>query len=289
MSVKRGWVQGKSNIVISGIFVCGEVKTRLAFPTLLEALSASGFPIVGVPIVYLLSKVLKIRAKPISITEPRKEAALTGILSASLFVWAFAWWTLTSVFQLETSQVTVDLTFIAWTAFFYAIGFLIVIALMKRTRQKLGTVGIDKNDMGRMVALGLIIGAISFIIWSLLAPYFGGSFTGFSSSVYALIFTIIVGFSEEILFRGYIQTRLSAYGGRIRGLVFTSLLFAFWHFAVVYYHAASGDVLATLAWCSVRVPFSLLFGYIMLKTQNIIPSAMFHLFYDWAIYVWGIS
>jgi membrane protease YdiL (CAAX protease family) len=281
---------GKTNIVISGIFVCWEVKTRLAFPTLLEAISSFGFPIVGVPIVYLLSKVLKIRAKPIAIAEPRKEAAFAVILSASLFVWAFAWWTLTLVFQLETSQLTVDLTFVAWMALFYAIGFLIVIALMKKTRQKLGTVGIDKNDIGRMVAFGLIIGAISFIIWGLLAPYFEGGFTGFSSSlVYALILTTMVGFSEEILFRGYVQTRLSAYGGRIKGLVFTSLLFAFWHFAADYYHVASGDVLATLAWCSVRVPFSLLFGYIMLKTQNIVPSAIFHLFYDWAIYVWGIS
>lgn len=285
---EKGWVQGKSNIVIGGIFVCREVKTRLAFPTLLEAILAFGFPIVGVPIVYLLSKVLKIRAKPVAIAEPRKEAALAVILSACMFVWAFAWWTLTLMFQLEPPQSTLDFTFFSWTAFFYAIVFLIVIALMRRTRQKLGTVGIGKNDMGRMVAFGLIIGAISFIIWGMLAPYLGGGFTGFSSLVYALIFTIMVGFCEEILFRGYVQTRLSAYGGRIRGLVFTSLLFAFWHFAAVYYHAASGDVLATLAWCSVRVPFSLLFGYIMLKTQNILPSAMFHLFYDWGIYVWGI-
>jgi CAAX protease family protein len=266
------------------------VKTRLAFPTLTEAVFVVGLFIVGVPTVYLLSKALKIRAAPITIEKPRKEAAFAVIMSAALFVWAFVWWELTLMFRLDPLQPTLDFTIVVWGAFFYAIGFLIVIALMKSTHQNLGTVGIDKKDIGRMVAFGLILGAISFILWSFLAPYVGGGFTGFSSSLaYALIFTIIVGFSEEIFFRGYIQTRLSAYGGRLKGLVFASVLFAFWHFAADYYHVASGDVLVTLVWCSLRVPFSLLFGYIMLKTQNIIPPAMFHLFYDWATYVWGIA
>jgi membrane protease YdiL (CAAX protease family) len=262
----------------------------LAFPTITEAVFVLGLFIAGVPIVYLLSKALKIRTTPITIEAPRKEAAFAIILSAALFVWAFVWWTLTLMFHLDPLQPKLDFTIVAWLAFFYSIGFLILIALMKSTHQNLRTVGIDKKDMGRMIAFGLILGAISLILWSFLAPYVGGNFAGFSSSlVYALILTIMVGFSEEIFFRGYIQTRLSANHGRLKGLVFASVLFAFWHLSADYYHAASGDVLVSLVWCSLRVPFSLLFGYIMLKTQNIIPPALFHLFYDWATYVWGIS
>jgi len=244
---------------------------------------------VGIPIVYLLSKALKIRPKPIAIGEPRKEATLAVIVYVVLFVWFFAWVTLTKMFQIEPLRLTVDVTVVLWVAFEYGVAFLIVIVAMTSTRQNLGTLGINKNDLGRMIALGLTPGGILLIVGGLLASIMGGGFTGFSSSfAYSLILTVMVGFSEELFSRGYIQTRLSAYGGTIKGFVVTSLLFALWHFPGAYYYEASGDVLAALAYALLRLPTGLLLGYIMLKSQNIIPSSIFHFLFNWSGYIWRI-
>ena len=161
---------------------------------------------VGIPIVYLLSKALKIRPKPIAIGEPRKEATLAVIVYVVLFVWFFAWVTLTKMFQVEPLRLTVDITILLWLAFEYGVGFLIVIVAMRSTRQSLGTLGINKNDLGRMIALGLTPGGILLIVGGLLASIMGGGFTGFSSSfAYSLILTVMVGFSEELFSRGYIK------------------------------------------------------------------------------------
>lgn len=263
----------------------------MAFPTLLQVISSVVALGVGIPIVYLLSKTLKIRPKHITIAEQMKEAARAIVVSVTMFVLVFAWWTLKKMFQLQSQKfMPADITYVLWIAFWEGIGFLIVIVSMKSTRQKLRTIGINKDIMGRMVALGLILSVILLTSFGLLAPYVGGGFTGFSSSLaYGLILSTIVGFSEEAVWRGHIQTRLSTYGGAIKGLVVASLLFALWHFPLAYYYEAFGDVLAALAWVLVRVFVSLLLGYIMLKSQNIIPSSIFHLFFDWGAYLWRIS
>jgi membrane protease YdiL (CAAX protease family) len=102
-------------------------------------------------------------------------------------------------------------------------------------------------------------------------------------------FSFLVGFSEEIIWRGYVQTRMIAYGGKVRGLLATSLLFAIlWHFPVESY-AQSGAILNALVNALTRFAPSLLFGYLMQKSQNVLPSSIFHLFMDWAPLLWGLS
>ncbi len=265
-------------------------ETVLVFPTLLQSMLEVVTFVVGVLIVYLLSKALKIRSKSIAIADPKKQATLAIVISAVLLVLAFVWFTLSSVLQLEPFRVPFDITQ-AWVVVLGEVtSLLIIIVALKSTRQRLGTIGINKTDMGKMIALGLILGVIYLVVNSLLASSAGEGFAGFSSSlVFAFIFSLIVGFSEEAVWRGYVQIRLSAYGGSIKGLVATSLIFAFGHFPTAYYYEATGDLLVSLAWILVRVPVSLLFGYIMLKSQNIIPPFIFHLFIDWSVYLWLIS
>lgn len=183
---------------------------------------------------------------------------------------------------------SLDLIYIAWQAFFDAVLFLPVIIVMKRTKQTLGSMGISRENIGRMFALGLMWSAVLFAVQGLVAPYFGYGFTGFSASLaYAFIRLAIVGFSEETVWRGYIQTRLAAYSGTLKGLVATSLLFALLHFPIRYYQF-SGASLEALASILLLFPISLLFGYMMLRCQNIIPSSVFHLFWDWDLVFWGL-
>jgi len=245
---------------------------------------------VGVSIVYLLSRVLKIRQKPIAIAQPKKEATLAITVFVILFAMAFAWFALSAMLQLEPFRFPFDITQIWVIVLLEGASLLIIAVALKSTRQKLGTIGVNKTNIGKMAAIGAIPSVIYIAVSGLLAPYAGGGFAGFSSSLtFALFFCIVVGFSEEAVWRGYIQTRLCAYAGSVKGLVASSLIFAFVHFPTAYYYQAPGDAMASLAWVVFRVPVSLLFGYIMLKTQNIIPSSIFHIFVDWNVYLWQIS
>lgn len=211
-------------------------------------------------------------------------------MSVALLILVFAWRTLTKTFQLQPPENTVSITFGLWTAFLYGTGFAVIIVAMKITRQTLGSIGISRKDTGKMLFLGFALSAILLAIYGLLTTSLGGGFVGFSLFLaYDLILDIIVGFSEETFWRGYIQTRLIAYCGTNKGLVVTSLLFAvLWHFPIAYYVETSGVMLEALAWTLLRFPIGLFLGYIMVKSQNIVPSSIVHIFINWNLVLWHL-
>jgi membrane protease YdiL (CAAX protease family) len=273
-----------------------EVKIGLAFPTLLDVIVNIVFLVVGVPVVYLLSRALKLHPKPVEIQNPRKEAALAFLLVVTVFAGVSVWRILTdTVFDPNFGElqpfVNVRAIDVMWEIFLYVIVMPPLVLAMRKTGQDRGSVGIDGKAIGRMLALGFMLGTIMFTIRGLMGvPLVGGGFAGFSPSlIYGLIFFTIVGFGEEIVWRGYIQTRLVAYGGTLKGLVVTSLLFAvLWHFPGRYY-MYSGVVLEAFANTLLLFPLSLVLGYIMIRSQNIIPSSIFHLFLNWSILFWQIT
>jgi membrane protease YdiL (CAAX protease family) len=98
----------------------------------------------------------------------------------------------------------------------------------------------------------------------------------------SLPFLAMMGFAEEFVYRGYLQTRLIARMGTWRGWALASLVFAASHFPhfLIYNRLGPGAaVAATLA----RVPCALAMGFIMLRTQNILAPAIFHTI----INLWG--
>lgn len=263
----------------------------MAFPTLPAIIIDVAVFVIGAPIVYLLSKGLKFRPKPIQITEPKKEATLALVVTAALFVLVFAWRTSINTFQLQPPNFTGSVTLFLLYAFLYGIGLVVVAVAMRSTRQKFGSIGISKKDGWKNLLLGFTFSAIFLAVAGVLALSSGGGFAGLSNFlVYDLILSVVVGFGEEILWRGYVQTRLIAYGGTIKGLVVTSLLFAvLWHFPVAYYVETSGVVLEALASALTRFPIGLLMGYMMLKSQNVIPCSIYHAFNNWSTTLWRLA
>ncbi len=257
-----------------------EVKA-LAFPTLDVIINSVVVLVIGVAIVYLLSRALKLRPKPITIANPRKEMTLVFFVNVAAFVVMF----LLGGFLLDVLPPT-DVTDVLWFVLFYALLLLPMVIAMKRTGQALVSIGISGENGWRMLAFGLILGVVCWVLLGLYASSYGGSFIGFSPALaYGLVSFAINGSSEEIVFRGYIQTRLIAYSGPLKGLVVASLVFALWHFPMCYY-ASSGAVLESLANALLRLTLGLLFGYIMLKSQNIIPSSIFHALWNWSLFLW---
>ncbi len=272
----------------------------LAFPSLLTVAASIIVLAIFLPAVHLLSKGLKVQTKLIPIPEPKRGATLSSLVILVSFVAVFLWRVSTHMLQLDTCShifsvdptcpgVVVDVVDVPWLLVLQAPILLGVFVVMKRTGRNIASIGVDRKDWRRMLVLGGTVSAIFVTISGLLAPSLGGGFAGFSASLaYGLVFFAIVGFSEEIVWRGYVQTRLTAYLGRLEGLVISSLLFAvLWHFPSEYY-AQSGAILAALAGTLTRIPPGLLFGYLMLRSQNILPSSIFHLFWDWNIILWQV-
>jgi membrane protease YdiL (CAAX protease family) len=248
--------------------------------------------VVGFPLIYLLSRALRVRSKPITIADSKREMVLASVLMVVEFFIVFVWRAFMHMFQFDLRPAFyIDLVDISLMLVLYVPVLLVVAVFMRRSGQNLESIGITGKDKERMLALGFAMSAIFLTISGLLAPSFGGGFAGFSPSLaYGLILYAIVGFTEETVWRGYVQTRLTAHFGKLTGLVITSLLFAvLWHFPVAYYVETSGVVLEALAWAITRVFPGLLFGYIMAKSQNIIPSSIFHFFWNYGILLWQLS
>jgi membrane protease YdiL (CAAX protease family) len=260
---------------------------NLAFPTFTDVVISVVILLVGAAIVYLVSKAFKLHPKPIVISDTKKEAKMAFLVIAIVSV-------ATSVLVVFYRAIfnplpKFDPLDVLLTIFFYALWFLPMVIVMKRTGQNRASIGINRENIGRTLVLGLTLSAVLFVAEGFLAPSLGRGFTGFSTSLgYAFIIYAIVGFSEETVWRGYIQTRLTAYGGTLKGLVATSILFSLLHFPA-YYYQLSGVPLEALASSLLLFPVILLFGYIMLRCQNVISSSVFHLFYDLAQAFWQIS
>ncbi len=266
----------------------------MAFPAPIDVVLSAVVLAVGVPVVYLLSRAFRLHTATIAIALPKKEAMRASVLVVVLFAFVFSWRTLVYVFAhgsgvaADLPTPIVDSTIVLWLSAAEGISLLILAVAMKITRQTLGSIGISRINIGKMVAFGLTISAIYVAITGLYAVLGGGGFAGFSSSLaYGFILSAAAGFAEETIWRGYVQTRFVAFAGRTRGVLITSLLFGvLWHFPRAYYFEASQMVLPALAWTVSRVFLGVLLGYMMVRSQNVVASSIFHTGLDWTTVLW---
>lgn len=134
----------------------------------------------------------------------------------------------------------------------------------------------------RNLAAALLIGLFLALVFVFASNGLAASWKDWTSDQsWTLAKYAIVGFAEEFLFRGYLQTRLIAFLGRWRGWALTSLLMTMAHITqhATQYGMPIGDAALNSAQ---SLPLSLLLGYVMLCTDNIVAPALLHTFADWA-------
>ena len=97
-------------------------------------------------------------------------------------------------------------------------------------------------------------------------------------------FALFVGFGEEILYRGYMQSRLNEVFGKPYqflgvtfgwGALITALLFGLTHVGVLRWILGL-DTRVTLAWGFWTIFGGLVFGFVREKSGSILPSALLH-------------
>ncbi|MBU0491523.1 MAG: CPBP family intramembrane metalloprotease [Chloroflexi bacterium] len=172
-----------------------------------------------------------------------------------------------------------------------AVGFLPVLALggvlgMVNWQTWAGAGIVSAFAVGVLVVLGWALreksppgGIMSALVLVVLAPTameYGAVGSAILKTIY---FYLLVGPAEEVLFRGYIQSRLNEVFGRpFRffgvewgwGLVMASVLFGLWHVA--------SRPLDAGAWCHGLWTFfaGLIFGYVRERSRGIFAASVLH-------------
>ncbi len=153
-----------------------------------------------------------------------------------------------------------------------------VLATVKLLREKWASAGLTRHNLISSTIIGLIVGVlVGTVILSL--KHNPSSLTG--SHVGLLGYYAVVGFGEEEVFCGYVQTRLVGWFGRTPGWLKASMLMTLVHLSQRLAVIGAPPVDA-LAGALLLFPFSLLLGYLMLRTGNVVAPGLTHSLAGWA-------
>jgi len=152
-----------------------------------------------------------------------------------------------------------------------------VLAAVKLLREHWGSSGLTRHNLLPSVMIGLVVGGLAGIIMLALRNN-PATLTG--NHVTLLLFYAFVGFGEEVVFRGYVQTRLIGWFGRTSGWLGASLLMVLVHLSQRLAVLGASPVEA-LGAALLLLPFSLLLGYLMLRTGNVVAPGLTHSLAGW--------
>jgi len=230
-----------------------------------------GFYMLGFIGIYYLGRLLRVKTKPPKFKNPKK-TGLTGLLafSVSLVLLYLILIGLKSDSATDTSQLMFSLPNIFSQLMLFIIVALPIIIALNLTNEPLSSTGLTTINLTASLAIGLFLSALAVFAALELNPPGPGIKPVI---VQAVIYWGVVGFAEEFIYRGYLQTRMMALTGKWSGFVITSLIFAFAHVGVRYFWQGYSLQEAVIN-CSSVLPLSLLLGYAMLRTGSIIAPAM---------------
>jgi membrane protease YdiL (CAAX protease family) len=252
----------------------------LGYPAITDLATFATILVVGLPSVFLLSKALKLHPKITEIANKKKEALTCLIVFIMVFAGAFAIYDFYDKIWIRAT-LTADPLYVVRDVIAMAIILLPVTVALIWSKQNLKSVAVAGTDLRKNFALGALTSIVLILFFAILAPFLGGHFAGFSVATgYLLLSYVIIGFAEEIIFRGYIQTRLAANNGAFAGIGVTTVLYSIYNFPSGYF-CYSGNIQLAAIYALWRVSTGLVYSYTFYKTQNILCSIVVHIFLVW--------
>ena len=236
---------------------------------------------VGIPLVWLLSRALQLAPHLPVLDDPRREARVA--LLVTVLVYGALLLPL-----LVASGGTPGLTgpgMVISVTLTHALLLAPVVVAAVVTCQSWASLGLSRKTLSRLLVLGLVPSALYVPSVGLMYPVAG--LLGPVPLALGLAWSAIAGFSEEIVFRGYLQTRFEAAWGTPAGYAFTVVVFAFAHLPSSYVMYA-GNVLDALLSSLGRVGLGVLLGFYYIRSRNVVPGAISHTFYNWALVLWQV-
>lgn len=157
-------------------------------------------------------------------------------------------------------------------------------------RKSFASIGLTKKRLIRDTIIGLVIGVVfsaEIVISKSLnhTLLFNKHDFIFTALTVNFLESFATGFVEEIVFRGYIQTRLSQlYKDTITPIVITSLLFVFSHFPLIIFvlHYSVRNILAYSVLLFVLGMFN---GFVFMRTKSLTAPIIMHTIWDFVTYI----
>lgn len=152
-----------------------------------------------------------------------------------------------------------------------------VIVTIQRKGETPKSIGITKVNLWPALFVGTLV--IALFVLEDITEVWGLSNLGYEHRILGVVYYAIIGFSEEIVFRGYLQTRLVAWMGTWKGWILASFMMALAHFWQRIFTMHFTPVTAIIDISSLLLP-SLFLGFVMLRTKNVVASGLIHTFMD---------
>ncbi len=169
---------------------------------------------------------------------------------------------------------------IAAQIFFSAALLLIVAASIYLRKQPLLSIGLGRNTQAGL-QLGLALALLTIFIHGKISTIIQG-ITGIGTS--ALIMAALTVVGEELLFRGYIQPRMSSWLGDWRGVMATAgLSLAWWGVVAIGVLPLTG--LALVGAIIYRALMAVLLGWLMKDSNSLLAPAIYHLAHLWVAFL----
>jgi membrane protease YdiL (CAAX protease family) len=219
-----------------------------------------------IAVILLLTLSRRFATRPVAFKYLRREIILSSILAVVLIAAAFYANLALKLPTLPDGEAHVGGQLL-WTV---AILLPVVLLLVIR-RQPLLSVGLSRPSM----TLGLMLGAALALITIFLRGKVYSLLDGVSAAEFNyLIISLVLALAGEIIFRGFIQLRFTAWLGRTGGWLVASL--AHFLFCLPFVWLMNGEVLSGV-WFPVVVQLvqSILLGWIMHRSGNVLASGLY--------------
>ena len=103
----------------------------------------------------------------------------------------------------------------------------VTLLAIKVSKKSLWDFGLFTDHLFKQILIGLVVGFILVVLLQ------GLSFLEASPNLYDIFSMMLVGFSEELLFRGFLFTMIyELSGSRLKVVYIPSIVFGIWHFPV---------------------------------------------------------
>lgn len=163
-----------------------------------------------------------------------------------------------------------------------------VLFLIRKERKDLASIGVTFNNLFRSVYISLILGSF-FALLAFITNYikYGkfnfGANLGQEGLLLSLGISFATAISEEIVFRGYIFTRLwESLGDEWKANLVTTICWTAIHVPITIF-VNKLDPLSAVVYLFLTAIFGIGSAFIYARTKNISSSILLHVLWEWPI------
>jgi len=231
--------------------------------------------VVAVTLLLTLSR--RFTFRPVAFKYQRREIILSIILAVTLIAASFFANLILHLPTLPGSATTASATD-APRQYLWAVAILLpVVLLLLIRRQPLLSVGLSRPTLSPAAMLGLALALITIFLRGKIYGILDGVST---LELNHLILSLVIALVGEIIFRGFLQLRFSAWLGRTVGWLVTSLVYFL--FCLPFVWQAAGGIFSDF-WLPaiIQLAQAILLGWIMRRSGNILASGLYQAAHFW--------